>query len=319
MTSPFSNPSHAFRPAQPELADDRLADDSGVADPWKSGLAYSPMLGPTLSAVGLGLIALFAIAAFSQVLPLRLLVSAWQLRAASVLVETGPFALIGLALLQLGARLDPSNERLQLRWHRLGRLGVVAALGFLLLIPLQAVAAYLSRQTAVNVQRRQEQQLERNFSALRQQIGAAASFPDLQRRLAGLQAPDLAVQADVLRQPLPEQKRALLRSADQLEQSLRRNLTRARAPERTRALLQGIARGMVSALVLALGFAAATPLWKDPGLSLLQSWRWGLGRRSQRRRGPVRMDRIKDAEEFLRHCGYEEEPALADRPDPHDD
>ncbi len=314
MTSPFPNPSHASRPAQPELA-----DDSGVADPWKSGLAFSPMLGPTLSAVGLGLIALFAIAVCSQVLPPRLLVSAWQLRAASVLVETGPFALIGLALLQLGAWFDPSHERLQLRWHRLGRLGVVAALGFLLLIPLQAVAAYLSLQTAANAQSRQEWQLERNFSALREQISAAASFPDLQRRLAGLQAPDLAVQADVLRQPLPEQKRALLRSADQLEQNLRRNLTRARAPERTRALLQGIASGMVSALVLALGFAAATPLWEGPELSLLQAWRWSLGLRRQRRRGPLRLERKKDADEFLRRCGFEDESSSAPAPHREDD
>jgi hypothetical protein len=79
-----------------------------------------------------------AIACHSQMLPPRLLVSAWQLRAARTLIEAGPFALSGLVLLQLGARLDPANERLRLRWHRLGRLGVVAVLGFLLLVPLQA-------------------------------------------------------------------------------------------------------------------------------------------------------------------------------------
>lgn len=115
-----------------------IPPDRSPAEPLEAEFDESLMLGPTLSTVGLGLIALFAIACLSQMLPPRLLVFAWQLRAARTLIEAGPFALSGLVLLQLGARLDPANERLRLRWHRLGRLRVVAVLGFLLLVPLQA-------------------------------------------------------------------------------------------------------------------------------------------------------------------------------------
>ncbi len=62
-----------------------------------------------------------------------------QLRVAGVLIDRGPLALLGLALLQLAAHLDPANAPIQARWQQLGRLGVVAVLGFLLLVPLQLV------------------------------------------------------------------------------------------------------------------------------------------------------------------------------------
>lgn len=265
------------------------------------------MLGSASSAVGLGLLALFAIATLSRLLPPRLLVSAWQLQAANILIETGPYALLGLVLLQLGAFLDPDNESLQRRWHRLGRLGVVAVLGFLLLLPLQLLAASLSLQVASNVQRSQEQRLERNFSQLRQQVQSASSFPDLQRRLRDIQAPDLVVPAEALQLPLPRLKSRLLASVDQAEQRVRRSLGQSRAPERTFNVVRNIARGVVSTLVLALCFAAATPLWRTPQVSLLQQWHSSLGNLLHRRRGPLRLDRRADADEFLKRCGFEEE------------
>lgn len=270
-----------------------------------------PMLGMALAAVALGIFALFAIGTASQLLPPRLLDTTWQLRAATALIEAGPFALIGLVLLQLGAHLDPANTPLQVCWHRLGRLGVVAVLGFLLLIPLQLVAAGLTLQTAGNVQRRQELRMERTVSRLRQQIRAASSFPDLQRRIRDIPAPDLVVPAEALQAPLPQLKRQLLASVDQGERRLRRNLAQARAPQRTRSLLQSIVRGAVSALVLALCFTAATPLWDTPEVSLLLHWYWSLGRVLHPREAQESMA----VDGFLQGLGHEDEP-LAQDPGP---
>lgn len=98
------------------------------------------MLAPALSALALALFLLFGIGLLNQLLPLRLLAPAWQLRMANALIEGAPLALIGLGLLQLAPHLDPSARQLQARWQQLGRLGVIAALGFVLLLPLQVVA-----------------------------------------------------------------------------------------------------------------------------------------------------------------------------------
>lgn len=265
------------------------------------------MLAPALSAIALGLLALFGIAVFSQLFPLRLLLPAWQLRVAGVLIERSPLALIGLALLQLAAHLAPAHARLRARWQQIGRLGVVAVLGFLLLIPLQLVAAGRSIQGMTTAQRSQQQRVERNLSLLRQQIRQASSFPELQQRIRDIQAPDLVVEADALRQPFQQLQRSLLASVDQSEQQLRRNLGRG-SSGRTWAVLERSGRGLVSALVLALCFAAGTPIWSDPEVSLLMAWQWKLG--NLRKRRPRKGDGISN-EEYLRQLIREDNDSNA--------
>jgi len=216
-----------------------------------------------------------------------------------VLIERGPLALIGLALLQLAAHLDPAQARLRARWQRLGRLAAVAVLGFLLLVPLQLVAAGRSLQGMTSAQRSQQQRVERNLSRMRQQIRAAASFQELQQRIRDIHAPDLVIEADALKQPFPMLRRSLLASVDQSERQLRRELGRG-SSGRTWAVLERSGRGVLSALVLALCFAAATPLWRDPEQSLLMHWqqRW---RRLWR--GRPRQNTALSSEEYLGQLG----------------
>ncbi|MEB3165525.1 MAG: hypothetical protein VKO65_02525 [Cyanobacteriota bacterium] len=259
------------------------------------------MLAPALSTIALGLVMLFGIAVVSQLFPLRLLIPAWQLRVAGVLIERGPLALLGLALLQLAAHLDPANAGLQARWQKLGRLGVVAVLGFLLLIPLQLVAAIGSIQGMTSTQRGQQQRVERNLTQLRQQIRESSNFPELQRRIRDIQAPDLVVQADALQQPFPQLQRSLLASVDQSEQLLRRRLGGGTAGQ-TWEVMERSARGVVSALVLGLCFAAATPLWNDSELSLLMTWQWQWRQRRNRRR---RHNAALSDEDYLRQLSEE--------------
>jgi hypothetical protein len=91
-----------------------------------------------LQHVGYGLFGLFLAFLLKLVWPVALLQPAWQLQFANGLRTTGLFPLLGAVLLLLAGRLHgPSGGALagQLLWVR--RAGFLAALGFLLLIPLQ--------------------------------------------------------------------------------------------------------------------------------------------------------------------------------------
>ena len=62
---------------------------------------------PGLSVVALVLFVLFASLVAPALFPLQLLDPAWQLRLAGTLINTAPFPLLGLALLQIAAELGP--------------------------------------------------------------------------------------------------------------------------------------------------------------------------------------------------------------------
>jgi len=230
------------------------------------------MLAPSLAAVALAVFLLFGLGVLSQAFPLRLLAPGWQLRFSTNLIERAPLALIGLVLLQLAAHLDPANRQLQARWQQLGRFGVIAVLGFLLLMPLQVVATAKTIRGLDRNQRSQQQQVDRNLQLLRQQIRAASNLADLQQRIQAIQAPDLILSAGDLNQPLPQLKQALLASVDQSEQQLNRQLGKG-SPRKFWSLLQGSGKGVFSSLVLALAFAACTPSRRDSEQSLLMEWR----------------------------------------------
>lgn len=241
------------------------------------------MLAPALSAIGLALFLIFIVTECSQLFPLRLLQPAWQLRASAALLENGLWPLLGLGLLQLASYLEPTDWRLGERWERLGRLGVIAVLGFLLLMPLQVVATARALHTMDSTQQGQQRRVEQNLNRMREQIKAADSFPDLQNRIRDIQAPDLVIDPQTLRQPLPQIKRALLASVDQSEQQLRRRFQVETSRGRSWALLQRAGRGVLMALVLAVAYAAATPSWADPEESLLMLWQERLWLRKARR------------------------------------
>lgn len=112
---------------------------------------------------------------------------AWQLRVSAV-------------LLQLAADVDPANRRLQARWERLGRLGVFAVLGFLLLVPVQLVATARSLTSLDSAPRNRQQRVEANLNRMLQEIRAASSHAALQRRIRDIQTPDLVIDAASLDQ-----------------------------------------------------------------------------------------------------------------------
>ncbi len=85
---------------------------------------------------------------------------------------------------------------------------MVAAFGFLLLIPLQVSATWRGVQDSTSKASLQQQQGQQAISALWQAISAATSHQDLQARLEKLQLP-VAGQAD-LQVPFPQRRQKLL-------------------------------------------------------------------------------------------------------------
>ena len=242
---------------------------------------------PGLSVVALVLFVLFASLVAAALFPLQLLDPAWQLRLAGTLINSAPFPLLGLALLQIAAELGPHDPLLKSRARLCAQLAVAAALGFLLL-PLQTIAGLQTSRTANNAQAARIQGAEAKLKALRQAVAGSASNADLNQQLQKLQGPVLGP-ADIA-QPLPLLKAQVTAVLDQaaLQISREREASQPRTPL---LLLPELLRNALASLALALGFAA---LARRPGSarSLLQEWhgtwgdwQWRLEQRRAARRG----------------------------------
>jgi len=258
------------------------------SEPSRSG---TPMLvsAPGLSVVALVLFVLFG----SQVAPalflLQLLDPAWQLRLAGTLINAAPFPLLGLALLQIAAELGPHDPLLKNRARLCSQLAVAAALGFLLLLPLQTIAGLKTSRSLNQAQAARIQGAEAKLKALRQAVAGAASNDDLNQQLQMLSGPVLGP-ADIA-QPLPLLKAQVGAVLDQAALQITRE-REASQPRTPLLLVPELLRKALASLALALGFAA---LARRPGSerSLLQelqsSWRrsrfGGAGRRSSKADG----------------------------------
>jgi len=222
------------------------------SEPSRSG---SPVL---VSAPGLGVVALVLFVLFGSLVaaalfPLQLLDPAWQLRLAGSLINSAAFPLLGLALLQIAAELGPHDPQLKNRARLCAQLAVAAALGFLLLLPLQTIAGLKSSRSLNNAQAARIQGAEAKLRALRQAVASAASNADLNQQLQKLEGPVLGP-ADIA-QPLPLLKAQVGAVLDQAALQISRE--REASQPRTRLqLLPDLLRNALASLALALGFGA---------------------------------------------------------------
>ena len=248
---------------------------------------------PGLSVVALVLFVLFALLVATALFPLQLLDPAWQLRLAGTLINTAPFPLAGLALLQIAAELGPHDPQLKNRAHLCAQLAVTAALGFLLLLPLQTIAGLQTNRTINNAQAARIQGAEAKLKALRQAVAGAASNADLNVQLQKLSGPVLGP-ADIA-QPLPLLKAQVGAVLDQAALQISRE-REANQPRTPLLLLPDLLRKALASLALALGFAAMA---RRPGsdLSLLQELQSRIRRskqsRSARRSGTTDADYLQ--------------------------
>ncbi len=216
----------------------------------------SPLLADRLEVFSMALFVLYSVRVAAAVVPLRLFDHQWQLSAVSALLDSAAIPLVALGLLHLAAYLDPANQALGLRRNALARLAILAVLGFLLLIPLQAFAAWNSVAAAQGNVSRQQTTATSNFALIREAINAATSLDDLQERLQSLQTPNLTIRFENLGLPLAETKRRLLIRLNAAQNEVK---TRINAPPPR--VIEDVAinslRVMSSCAVFAVAFAIA--------------------------------------------------------------
>ena len=240
----------------------------------------------SLSVVGLVLFVLFATVVAGALVPFLPLEAAWQLRLAAALVNAASLPLMGLALLQMASALAPDDNLLKERHRKYSQLAVFAALGFLLLLPLQTVAGLRQSRAVQTTQTSRIQAAERKLTALRQAVVSAGSPADLNQQLRSLQGPVLGP-AD-LAQPLPLLKAQVGAVLNQAEQQIAQQ--RQQSPPSNRwLLLPELGRNAIASFALAIGFAALAQR-RGKGISLVQEWQASWQQWLERRRLGWRKD-----------------------------
>ena len=239
----------------------------------ESSRSGTPVLlsAPGLSVVALVLFVLFASLVAPVLFPLQLLDPAWQLRMAGTLINSAPFPLLGLGLLQIAVELGPHDPQLKNRARLCSQLAVAAALGFLLLLPLQTIAGLRTSLSLNTAQASRIQGAERRLVVLRQAVASANSNEEINQRLQRLQGPVLGP-ADIA-QPLPLLKAQVAAVLDQAQLQITRE--RQAIPQTNPwRLLPELLRKGIACLALAFGFAA---LAVRPGSrrTLLVEWQKG--------------------------------------------
>ena len=226
-------------------------------------LNHPRLLSSRFQVFGCCLLLAYGLLVIRGAVPVQLLNPAWQVAATSVLVDQAPIALVGLALFYLAGFLDPDNFRLQARVAWVGRLAILASLGFLLLIPLRAYNIWSLPRAVDSAQESRIDNASVRLNRMRNAVRSASSKEDLAAQWRELSIPPLpaALQA----QPLPVIRAQMNRTFTQMEAALeqqRQQEKRKNAPIQNLALVNG--RQMLASLLYALAFAAGGQRSRSP-------------------------------------------------------
>lgn len=199
------------------------------------------------------LVVLFLVSIINALIPPAILNPGWQIRLVATLVSNAYLPLIALAILALGSSL-PNQKRLQLLRDKFSTLAVLAALGFLLLVPLQGLASWRLIRLDFAPLEQGRPAAETPLDAMEKAIKEAPDALTLQGRLTELRGPTIAPQ-DMAR-PLPELRKILLSSLQQARANLERRAPRGGSDPRVWILIQDSIRFGIGSLALAAAFAA---------------------------------------------------------------
>ena len=253
----------------------------------------------SLSLFALVLALLFTLQLVAVLFPLQLFEPAWQWRLANALINGAFLPLLALALLQIGVILDPQDLRLVQRQRLFRQLAVGAALGFLLLLPLQLSAGLHQQHAVGQAQRQRIAGAERRLQALRQVTAAASSNAELNASLQKLNGPVLGP-AD-LANPLPLLKAQVNAVFDQAQQQINRDRD-ALPPASAATALPELLRTSLACLLFATAFAGFA---RRPGaeLSLLEEGEQRLRLLGDQR---FRRSRLRSTEDVVKEMVGEE-------------
>ena len=207
-------------------------------------------LASLLAAVANVLLLMFVLAVALPLLPLKLADPFWQLAFTGVLCSNGFLALFVVLLANLAAAMDPESRRHQARRLLVRRCCGWVAIGFLLLIPLQGLAAWRGLENAKALSSRAGRGQQERIQLFRKAVISAQSLSGLQANLAAIQAPPLS--AVDQRLGLPAIKADLLA---QLKAQESPSGSQVGPPVPRGALIKDSLRVLLLSVALAMGFA----------------------------------------------------------------
>ncbi len=181
--------------------------------------------------VALGLFIVFLAILLAAMLPLEILDSRWQVKVISALLGSASLPLMGVVLMLLANFIDEGVSPFGSKISLLRRLTGFAAIGFLLLIPLQITAGsrLLNQQSGNEVT--QLKALQRSADAIR----SANNEADLKTALR--QLPGAPSNLDrPLAAPLPQVKDALISRLDPAVKRLQTQVDEAKQNRLQQAL-----------------------------------------------------------------------------------
>lgn len=221
--------------------------------------AHSTYVARLMASMSTALLAVFLAAAILTALPPRLLDSEWQLMVSGALINNGALALLGFLLVTLAVWIDPESRRLNARANAFRRWSTAAALGYLLLAPVQGFATWQVRSSAEQTQSRAIVQADRQFTLLREVISSSLSPQELSERIAAAPGGSELLPPRDLDQPLPQLRQEWMANVERAEQELKqRSQTPPAIPEGPPA--RQSLRMALSALAYAYAFAFASGL-----------------------------------------------------------
>jgi hypothetical protein len=205
------------------------------------------------------LLVVFLVPVILAALPPRVLDLEWQLGVIGALVSNGALALVGFLLVPLAAWIDPESRRLHARAMAFRRWSTAAALGFLLLAPLQGFAAWQVLRNVDLSRSREFDQSSRQFAHLREAVSSSTSSEELSSRVQALPGGTDLLPAVNASTALPQLKKELLSGLELGEKQLQQRRLEASAI-RSGPPLRETLRLALSALAYAYAFAFAAGL-----------------------------------------------------------
>ena len=243
--------------------------------PTSTPISTDPSLAGVFEAISLALLGIFLTTVLVRAWPAKILDPQWQLGFIADLINNASLALVGALLTSLALAFHPGSERLRARRNAFRRWALAAAIGFLLLIPLQAFAGWSLYRTVTSNAEQQSSQSARKLAELRQAIGTATSPQEIQAKLNQLIGPTAGLTPTQLRTPIDQLRQELLAGADQAANRLQQRIE-AQASYKPDRLFKETARIALSSLFYAAGFAflsGVLPRSSQRGLAF--GWRSG--------------------------------------------
>ena len=207
----------------------------------------------SLGQLALALAILFATVLAGAMFPLEPFDPAWQARFIPALINIATLPLISLALLRIGTVLAPQDPFMKRRRILFEQVAIAAALGFILLIPLQITANLRLQQRDVAEQTQRIKTIETRLSAVRQAVDEAKNSADLNARLRGLSFVELA--GTEVTKPLPELRDEVNIAFARMQKQIAQEKTNLPSANPL-LLLPELLRSTIALLALAGGYAA---------------------------------------------------------------